>query len=181
VERWIKSLPARTPREVRAVQTRVGSSHVGSTRSRTASSFRRRTGLRDGRTRLSVNRSRSVPYVRGGDCVIERTRDNRAPVSHALPSRFARRRRRLAHPSHALVSTPLAHSRGVRHRGRDARAAAGVRTSRELPAIAPLRRLHGRLLVAVGTRCEKRPCVASARTSRGTGRAPTRRRRRGTR
>jgi hypothetical protein len=36
--------------------------------------------------------------------------------SHTLPSRFASRQRRLAHPSHALTSPPSVSSRGARHR-----------------------------------------------------------------
>jgi len=43
--------------------------------------------------------------------------DRRTPLGHTLPSRFASRRWRLAHPSHALAST-LRGSRGARHRRR---------------------------------------------------------------
>ena len=52
-------------------------------------------------------------------CFVIDTTNLRQPgtsFSHTLPSRFARRLRRLTHPSHALPRPPSATSRGVRHR-----------------------------------------------------------------
>jgi len=60
-----------------------------------------------------------IPYVCGGcwyDYVTNTTAwSTDTTYSHTLPNRFARRPRRLAHPSHALASPPPACSRGARH------------------------------------------------------------------
>ena len=113
---------AASRRRIRAIRTcrRARDVRTGST---VSSPPERPVCTSFGLTRLSTDSSdvgrphplRPIPYVCGSDCVTETTRDTRTPIGHTLPSRFARRRGRLAHPSHALASTPPARSRGARH------------------------------------------------------------------
>ena len=52
-----------------------------------------------------------ILYECEDSCVIDMTAQHLdTPFSHILPSRFASRLWRLAHPSHALVSSPSARS-----------------------------------------------------------------------
>jgi len=60
------------------------------------------------------SRADSLAYV--GRARVDTTlRQPGTSFSHTLPSQFARRLRRLAHPSHALSRSLLATSRGARH------------------------------------------------------------------